>query len=313
MNVIAVVFLLKICSVQGFQQNPFIVSTRRHILQTSIIHPRIHQTSSSVLFSSTQINESKPKNKRRSNKQYNKKKKRRREVGAGKELKNPDEVITWRCYGIDVYPDDLGPSLTIDKRKDRQNESNIPSERSYLTQPVISSLLSRLRIKSSEEATDGLPSILKDARVVRRSLDARRRKGSDPKYTYVIDIDLTRQAARNLGLTQQPGRMEVLDDKKLQGQNDSIANAEDSEAKPRIIIVGAGPAGLFCALSLALSGSCTPVLLERGQPVEARGKSIGALIHRRCVDPESNFSFGEGGAGTWSDGKLTTRIGRNSG
>ncbi|KAL3788549.1 hypothetical protein ACHAW5_009395 [Stephanodiscus triporus] len=48
-------------------------------------------------------------------------------------------------------------------------------------------------------------------------------------------------------------------------------------------------------------------------PVEARGKSIGALIHRREIDPESNFSFGEGGAGTWSDGKLTTRIGRNSG
>jgi len=281
-------------------------------MQTSLIHPRMQQTSSSVLFSSTQINDSKPKNKRRSNKQYNKKKKRRHEVGAGKELKNPNEVITWRCYGIDVYPDDLGPSQNIDKRKEKRNESNVPSERSYLSQPVINSLLSRLRIKSSEEATDGLPPILKDARVVRRSLDARRRKGSDPKYTYVIDIDLTRQTARNLGLTQQPGRMEVLDDKKLKGQNDTTT-AEDSTAKPRIIIVGAGPAGLFCALSLALSGSCTPILLERGQPVEARGKSIGALIHRRCVDPESNFSFGEGGAGTWSDGKLTTRIGRNSG
>ncbi|KAL7520365.1 hypothetical protein ACHAWX_005093, partial [Stephanocyclus meneghinianus] len=70
-------------------------------------------------------------------------------------------------------------------------------------------------------------------------------------------------------------------------------------------------AGLFCALSLASSGF-KPIVLERGQPVEARGKSIGALIHRRSIDPESNFSFGEGGAGTWSDGKLTTRIGRNS-
>lgn len=98
-------------------------------------------------------------------------------------------------------------------------------------------------------------------------------------------------------------------------------------------------AGLFCALSLASSGF-KPIIIERGQPVEARGKSIGALIHRRSIDPESNFcecaffinnnnircmhsrvwiplknfipAFGEGGAGTWSDGKLTTRIGRNS-
>ncbi|KAL7496665.1 hypothetical protein ACHAWT_004808 [Skeletonema menzelii] len=310
MNVIAAVYLLMICSVRGFQQNPSITSTRRQILQTSNQHSsRTRQTS---LFSSTQTNDSEPKNKRRSNEQYSKKKKRRRELG-GKELKNPDEVITWRCYGIDVYPDDLGPSLDIDKRKEKRDGSNTPSERSYLTPPVISSLLSRLRIKSSEEATDGLPPILKDARVVRRSLDARRRKGSDPKYTYVIDIDLTRQAARNLGLTQQSGKMEIVDNKKLIGHVDDIAsNLEDSKAKPRIIIVGAGPAGLFCALSLASSGMCTPILLERGQPVEGRGKSIGALIHRRNVDPESNFSFGEGGAGTWSDGKLTTRIGRNS-
>jgi hypothetical protein len=317
MKVIAAICLL-MCSVRGFQQNPSSITppTRRQTLRTKTSTTQSRTTQQISLFSSTQANDSKPRNKRRSNRQYNKKKKRRRELGGGKELKNPDEVITWRCYGIDVYPDDLGPSLNIDKRREKRDKSNIPSERSYLTPPVISSLLSRLRIKTSpEEATDGLPPILKDARVVRRSLDARRRKGSDPKYTYVIDIDLTRQAARKLGLTQQSGKMEVLDNKKLIGQvDDSANNAEDSiKTKPRIIIVGAGPAGLFCALSLASSGLCTPILLERGLPVEARGKSIGALIHRRSVDPESNFSFGEGGAGTWSDGKLTTRIGRNSG
>lgn len=316
MKVIAVICLL-MYFVRGFQQNPSSITppTRRQILQTKTSTQSSRTTQQTSLFSSTQANDSKPRNKRRSNKQYSKKKKRRRELGGGKELKNPDEVITWRCYGIDVYPDDLGPSLNIDKRREKRDKSSIPSERSYLTPPVIRSLLSRLRIKTSEEVTDGLPPILKDARVVRRSLDARRRKGSDPKYTYVIDIDLTRQAARNLGLTQQSGKMEILDNKKLIGQVDDDANnAEDSiKAKPRIIIVGAGPAGLFCALSLASSGLCTPILLERGLPVEARGKSIGALIHRRSVDPESNFSFGEGGAGTWSDGKLTTRIGRNSG
>lgn len=54
------------------------------------------------------------------------------------------------------------------------------------------------------------------------------------------------------------------------------------------------------------------VLLDRGQPVEVRGKDIGALFVRRQINPESNVCYGEGGAGTWSDGKLTTRIGRNS-
>lgn len=55
-----------------------------------------------------------------------------------------------------------------------------------------------------------------------------------------------------------------------------------------------------------------PVVLERGKPVEQRGQSIGALFNRGLLDPESNLCYGEGGAGTWSDGKLTTRIGKNS-
>lgn len=77
-----------------------------------------------------------------------------------------------------------------------------------------------------------------------------------------------------------------------------------------IIIVGAGPAGLFAALSLASRGHFVK-LLERGKAVEDRGRDIGALMVRRKLNPESNLCFGEGGAGTWSDGKLTTKVGRN--
>mmetsp|Transcript_53008 Transcript_53008/g.128599 ORF Transcript_53008/g.128599 Transcript_53008/m.128599 type:complete len:717 (+) Transcript_53008:72-2222(+) len=100
----------------------------------------------------------------------------------------------------------------------------------------------------------------------------------------------------------------------------AIQNAQDSSDQPnhpqqkKVVIIGMGPAGLFCALQLALfsNGQIKPILLDRGQPVEIRGRDIGALIHRLNLNKESNFCFGEGGAGTWSDGKLTTRIGRNS-
>eukprot|EP00897_Mesotaenium_endlicherianum_P007845 jgi/Mesen1/7089/ME000369S06416 len=78
----------------------------------------------------------------------------------------------------------------------------------------------------------------------------------------------------------------------------------------RTVVVGSGPAGLFAALVLAEAGEQV-VIIERGQPVETRGRDIGALVVRRHLDPNSNFCYGEGGAGTWSDGKLTTRIGKN--
>lgn len=73
-----------------------------------------------------------------------------------------------------------------------------------------------------------------------------------------------------------------------------------------------GPAGLFAALRLAEKG-VPVVVLERGEPVERRGRAIGAMAARGVLlNPDSNFCYGEGGAGTWSDGKLTTQIGRNS-
>lgn len=73
----------------------------------------------------------------------------------------------------------------------------------------------------------------------------------------------------------------------------------------RPVVVGAGPAGFFAALTLAKAGAC-PVLIERGKPVEERAKSVAALQVSGVLDPESNVQFGEGGAGAFSDGKLTT-------
>ena len=90
-----------------------------------------------------------------------------------------------------------------------------------------------------------------------------------------------------------------------------VLNKSSTRDKHPVVIVGLGPAGLFAALALAEAG-VPVVVLERGQPVESRGRDIGALFARRVLNRDSNLCFGEGGAGTWSDGKLTTRIGRNS-
>ena len=246
----------------------------------------------------------------------------KREKVTLKPLKDPSAIQTWRIFGIEVNPDSLGESAIILKKN--KDTPSIPIERIYLSQPVLESLLKRLKIDGIATIKDSklfLPPQLKDVRMVRRSLDARKKfvLGQGPRYTYVVDIDLTAQSVRDLRLKNQPGRNEIVtpdmehDTKHINSIESRSGDDESTDSeKKKVIIVGAGPAGLFCALSLAQSGKVIPILLERGQPVESRGKDIGALIHRKTMNSESNFAFGEGGAGTWSDGKLTTRIGRNS-
>ena len=80
------------------------------------------------------------------------------------------------------------------------------------------------------------------------------------------------------------------------------------------VVIGAGPAGLFAAYALALAG-CEPILLERGEPVEQRKQDVLKFWEEGVLQPDSNVQFGEGGAGTFSDGKLNTvvkdKLGRN--
>jgi uncharacterized FAD-dependent dehydrogenase len=78
--------------------------------------------------------------------------------------------------------------------------------------------------------------------------------------------------------------------------------------KPRVVVVGSGPAGTFCALRL-LDYGIEPVVLERGAPMGERVQGVNRLWQEGVLDPSANAQFGEGGAGTFSDGKLTTRIG----
>jgi uncharacterized FAD-dependent dehydrogenase len=79
-----------------------------------------------------------------------------------------------------------------------------------------------------------------------------------------------------------------------------------SRSKKQVIIIGAGPAGLFAALQLIEKG-IKPIILERGKDVKSRRRDLAILNKQGIINPESNYCFGEGGAGTYSDGKLYTR------
>jgi len=238
-----------------------------------------------------------------------------------KKKKKTKKQETWRFYGIKVHPDELhsipNHHASIRRLNKQQNTTNGSIDKLYLYQPVVDALLkTRLKLPTAtskitkEDELQYPKQFIKDIRVVRRSLDARKVKGSmEPQYSYIVDVDFQ---SRIKNLKQQSGYNERLSSQTATATATTAATVSSTvQQKQKVVIVGAGPAGLFCALTL-LQGGITPLLIERGQPVETRGQDIGTLIKRRLLNQDSNFAYGEGGAGTWSDGKLTTRIGRNS-
>jgi uncharacterized FAD-dependent dehydrogenase len=148
-----------------------------------------------------------------------------------------------------------------------------------------------------ELATDVVPQY----QVRRRGYDARRRGVIQMVYT--IDALLGRQAeAALLSRAANDPRLRPAPDEEYR----PVAAAP---AAPfvRPVVVGAGPCGLFAALILA-QGGFRPIVIERGRPVRERTRDTWGLWRRGVLDPESNVQFGEGGAGTFSDGKLWSQI-----
>ncbi len=136
-------------------------------------------------------------------------------------------------------------------------------------------------------------------RIVRRSIDARRR--GPTAFVLSMDLEVREEAVLLARLSGDP-------------EVEATPQARYLPPRPgrsplpsRPVIVGTGPAGLFAGLLLARMGY-RPLLLERGDPVEARVAAVTRFFGKGPLDPDSNVQFGEGGAGTFSDGKLTTRI-----
>ena len=151
-------------------------------------------------------------------------------------------------------------------------------------------LLKRLGISADE---------LIDYVIFRRSYDAR--KPSAIVFTYTLDVEVKNEAA----LLQR-----LQGDKHISPTPDTsyhfVTHAPVKLAS-RPIVIGTGPCGIFAALILAQMGFC-PIVLERGKAVRERTKDTFGLWRQGKLNPESNVQFGEGGAGTFSDGKLHSQI-----
>ena len=144
--------------------------------------------------------------------------------------------------------------------------------------------------------------------IKRRSIDARNKP--DLYYIYTVSVRLNKNIEKNI-LKNNRNKDIGIDDEVI--YKDSISCGSLALNK-RPVIIGSGPAGLFCAFLLAKSGY-RPIVIERGECVEDRTKTVEDFFNTNILNTESNVQFGEGGAGTFSDGKLNTlvkdKLGRN--
>ena len=136
--------------------------------------------------------------------------------------------------------------------------------------------------------------------IMRQSVDARKK----PELFYVYTIDVSIKNPKQI-LAHAKNRRAAL----IQKEEYQFPTPKSVSQNPpfRPVIVGSGPAGLFCALMLARSG-LAPIVLERGQAVEERVRTVEQFWKTGKLNPSCNVQFGEGGAGTFSDGKLNTLI-----
>ena len=152
----------------------------------------------------------------------------------------------------------------------------------YSSEDIRFALEARLPISHEE---------IKEIRIIKRALNI----SDKGNIHYDITVGVSLSAEREEGLLKMKKKVALAEDYSL--------DAPLCRFSSRPVVVGAGPAGLFCALLLAEAGA-RPILLERGLPVNERTQKVNTFQSFGILDPECNVQFGEGGAGTFSDGKL---------
>lgn len=169
----------------------------------------------------------------------------------------------------------------------RINEVKFDIKEPFGKTQIIAKILKKTGLKSDQ---------LIDYQIVRESIDAR--KGLN--FSYVIDIQTTKNSfLLKKGFKEAPKAFEPIHSRLQVGATNA------NQIRP--IVVGMGPAGLFAALQLAYAG-LKPIVLEMGESVDDRKVAVDLFWKEGLLNPKSNVQFGEGGAGAFSDGKLTTRI-----
>lgn len=164
--------------------------------------------------------------------------------------------------------------------------------------------------RAAARALNVAPSDIAEIRLLKRSVDAR--KKHDVHFVATLGVELTGGAqAEAAGIEAAAHRKGAANVKAHRPyellQVPQVGASRQAQDEPRPIVVGTGPAGLFCALYLARAG-LRPLVVERGAAVDERMAAVDAFNAGEPLDPHTNIQYGEGGAGTFSDGKLTTNI-----
>lgn len=147
-----------------------------------------------------------------------------------------------------------------------------------------------------------------EAVIVRKGLDARRYKGRDIEFVYILDIKVNGDEKKIIAKLSRDKNVKIAPKKEKSPLNLLKKQIKaDDKASKRPVVVGFGPAGMLAAYALAKAG-LSPLVLERGADVDERRRRVNEFWQGGAFSAQTNVQFGEGGAGTFSDGKLTTRI-----
>ena len=164
--------------------------------------------------------------------------------------------------------------------------------------------------RAASRALNVAPNDIAEIRLLKRSVDAR--KKHDVHFVATLGVELAggaqAEAAAIEAAAHRKGAANVKAHRPYEPLRvPQVGASRQAQDEPRPIVVGTGPAGLFCALYLARAG-LRPLVVERGAAVDERMAAVDAFNAGEPLDPHTNIQYGEGGAGTFSDGKLTTNI-----